>query len=451
MRARMFGFLLPSTAVGQITLVAGASIALLAAACILYRRLQEQNRRLSTALNNMSQGLNMFDAQGRIILLNKRYLQMYKLSPEVVKPGCTLTRLIEYRKETGLFAGDVDSYVKKILEAMSLGKSQEHYVQASDGRIVLAKNEPLPGGGWVSTHEDVTEQRRAEEERAAIRGQEERRASIDSAITSFRPTVETLLSTVSESATAMRSTALALFGSSEHTSQRAESAVHAFHEASANVETAAVAADELSRSIAEISRQLTHTTNIVGLATSEARATDGEIGGLADGAQKIGDVVKLIRNIRGRQTCLHSMPGSRPLARARREKASLLSPRRSSHSRCKPPRQPKTSPIIFSPYRIQLRRQWKPSGRSPRECVRSMKTPRRSLHLLNSRTRQRVRFPATSPAQRKAQGTLYRCSATSPARQRRHALRRKSCATPQKPLTTPWLAYGWGWKISSAR
>jgi methyl-accepting chemotaxis protein len=311
----MFAFLLPSTAVGQITLVAGASIALLAAACILYRRLQEQNRRLSTALNNMSQGLNMFDAQGRIILLNKRYLQMYKLSPEVVKPGCTLTRLIEYRKETGLFAGDVDSYVKKILEAMSLGKSQEHYVQASDGRIVLAKNEPLPGGGWVSTHEDVTEQRRAEEERAAIRGQEERRASIDSAITSFRPTVETLLSTVSESATAMRSTALALFGSSEHTSQRAESAVHAFHEASANVETAAVAADELSRSIAEISRQLTHTTNIVGLATSEARATDGEIGGLADGAQKIGDVVKLIRNIAG-QTNLLALNATIEAARA---------------------------------------------------------------------------------------------------------------------------------------
>ena len=67
----------------------------------------------------------------------------------------------------------------------------------------------------------------------------------------------------------MRSTAQALFGSSEHTSQRAESAVQAFNEASTNVETAAVAADELSRSIAEISRQLTHTTNIVSLATAK--------------------------------------------------------------------------------------------------------------------------------------------------------------------------------------
>jgi PAS domain-containing protein len=83
----MFNFFLPSTAAGQFTLIAGASIALLAVASIFYRRLQEQNRRLSTALNNMSQGLNMFDAQGRIILLNKRYLQMYKLSPD--KPAGT--------------------------------------------------------------------------------------------------------------------------------------------------------------------------------------------------------------------------------------------------------------------------------------------------------------------------------------------------------------------------
>jgi len=259
----MFASFLPSTVASQITLIASACFAVLAVVCIFYRRLQVQNSRLSTALNNMSQGLNMFDAQGRITLLNPRYLEMYRLSPEVVKPGCSLKRLIEYRKETGLFAGDVDSYVKNILDAMAQGKSLEHYVKASDGRIVLAKNEPLPGGGWVSTHEDVTEQRRAEQERAAVREQEERRTTIDSAIASFRPTAEKLLSTVSESATAMRSTARALFGSSEHTSQRAESAVQAFHEASANVETAAVAADELSRSIAEISRQLTHTRPIL--------------------------------------------------------------------------------------------------------------------------------------------------------------------------------------------
>ena len=224
----MFASILPSTIAGQATLLFGLCFAAFVVLCLLYRRLYGQNRRLSTALNNMSQGLNMFDAQGCITLLNRRYLQMYKLAPEIVKPGCTLKRLITYRKETGLFAGDVDSYVQKILDAMAQGKSQEHYVEASDGRIVLAKNEPLPGGGWVSTHEDVTEQRHAEQERLAIRDQEKRRATIDAAINSFRPTIEKLLSTVSASATAMRSTASELFGSSEQTSQRAESAVHAF-------------------------------------------------------------------------------------------------------------------------------------------------------------------------------------------------------------------------------
>jgi methyl-accepting chemotaxis protein len=82
-----------------------------------------QNRRLSTALNNMSQGLNMFDAQGRITLLNRRYLEMYRLSPEIVKPGCSLRRLIDYRKETRLFAGEADSYVRNILDAMRRGKA----------------------------------------------------------------------------------------------------------------------------------------------------------------------------------------------------------------------------------------------------------------------------------------------------------------------------------------
>ncbi len=91
--------------------------------------------------------------------------------------------------------------------------------------------------------------------------------------------------------------------------------MRAFNEASTNVGTAAVAADELSRSIAEISRQLTHTSSVVGLATSEARATDGEIAGLASGAQKIGDVIKLIRNIAG-QTNLLALNATIEAARA---------------------------------------------------------------------------------------------------------------------------------------
>ena len=311
----MFHLIFPSTAAGHAILLAGLLLAALAGACLWHRRLRAHNQRLATALDNMSQGLCMFDAQGNIVVRNHRYVEMYSLSPDIVRPGCSLKALIQHRKDTGIFSGDVEPYCAKIIEGVRAGRSTSFYVQASDGRVVLAKNGPLPGGGWISTHEDVTEQRRASEERAAIRDQEQRRSVIDHAIASFRPQVESLLSSVSGSASAMRDTARALFGSSDQTTQRATSAVQAFNEASTNVETAAVAADELSHSIAEISRQLTHTNGIVGHATDEARATDKEIASLAAGAQKIGDVVKLIRDIAG-QTNLLALNATIEAARA---------------------------------------------------------------------------------------------------------------------------------------
>ena len=310
----MLSSIVPSTVAGQALLLAALGIAALVLVGVWYRRLVVQNRRLSNALDNMTQGLCMFDAQSRVVLCNRRYIGMYNLSPEIVRPGCSLQELMQHRKETGLFSGDVEAYCRQIFKNIDKGQSTQFYVQSSDGRIVLAKNEPLPSGGWVSTHADVTEQRRAEEERAASQVQQQR-AAIDEAIASFRPQAEKLLSSVSGSATAMRSTASALLGSSDQTSQRATSAVRAFNEASANVETAAVAADELSRSIGEISRQLIHTSNVVGLATNEARSTDGEIAGLASGAQKIGDVIKLIRNIAG-QTNLLALNATIEAARA---------------------------------------------------------------------------------------------------------------------------------------
>ncbi len=308
--------LLPTTIAGVAMAAAALSIVALAVMALVYRGAHSQSRRMATAIDNMSQGFAVFDPQGRITLVNRRYIEMYKLDPNIVKPGLTLRELIQHRKDTGLFSGDVDAYVAKIMEGMAHGtKSLGHYVQASDGRIVLAKNEKVAGGGWVSTHEDVTEQRKAEEERAAIRDQEQRRAVTEKAIATFRPHVEKLLSSVSDSAASMRATAVTLFSSSGLTTQRAEGAVAAFNEASSNVETAAVAADELSRSIGEISRQVAHATDIVGMATNEARATDSEMAGLAAGAQKIGDVIKLIRNIAG-QTNLLALNATIEAARA---------------------------------------------------------------------------------------------------------------------------------------
>ena len=125
--------------------------------------LAEQSQQIKAALNNMSQGLCMFNAKAEIVICNDIYLQMYELSPDVVKPGCTLRRLIEHRKETGLFGGDVDHYVASILANVASGETRSHIGSTADGRVINIVDRPMADGGWVVTHEDISERRRAEE------------------------------------------------------------------------------------------------------------------------------------------------------------------------------------------------------------------------------------------------------------------------------------------------
>jgi diguanylate cyclase (GGDEF)-like protein/PAS domain S-box-containing protein len=129
------------------------------------RAIEEHKSRLTTALDNMSQGLCMFDGDLRLILCNQRYLEMYNLPPEIVKPGCPLAEIIEQRKKTRTFEGDTASYVEEIGALIARGETASRLVEAPDGRIIRLIHQPMPGGSWVATHEDITVQRRAEEER----------------------------------------------------------------------------------------------------------------------------------------------------------------------------------------------------------------------------------------------------------------------------------------------
>jgi len=132
------------------------------------RRLAAERRQLSIAVNNIPQGLVLYDASARIIICNQPYLDMFGLSPDVAKPGCTMQRLIAHRKETGSFDGDVDEFCNAIIKKVSLGKATRQLTEAPGGRAIEIINRPLKSGGWVATIEDVTERRRADEKIAHL-------------------------------------------------------------------------------------------------------------------------------------------------------------------------------------------------------------------------------------------------------------------------------------------
>jgi diguanylate cyclase len=146
--------------------VASAAVAILAmsfAGAFADRYLRERDLRLITAVNNMSQGLVMFDPAERLVVCNDRYIEMYGLSRAIVKPGCKLTDVIQNRIMTGTLDREPEEYRAALLLALKDGKITSWVVEGPDGRAIAVTNRPVADGGWIATHEDITERRRAEE------------------------------------------------------------------------------------------------------------------------------------------------------------------------------------------------------------------------------------------------------------------------------------------------
>ena len=127
------------------------------------RQRRDQDRLFETALNNMSQGLCMFDADAHLVVCNDRYVEMYGLSRDVVGEGASLRSILLHRKNCGNFAGDPDVYIKELRAAIAQGDVHTQLVQSGDDRTISIVNRAMASGGWVATHEDITERTRAEE------------------------------------------------------------------------------------------------------------------------------------------------------------------------------------------------------------------------------------------------------------------------------------------------
>ncbi|MCA1399027.1 EAL domain-containing protein [Bradyrhizobium sp. BRP56] len=130
------------------------------------KELEEQRFRLDTAINHMGEGLCMFDAEKRLVVCNDRYAKMYRLPPELLLPGTAHRAIIRHRIANGILKGETsDSAATQVLatlNALPAGEINSRVDELADGRLICVTRQPMPGGGWVATHRDVTEQRRSE-------------------------------------------------------------------------------------------------------------------------------------------------------------------------------------------------------------------------------------------------------------------------------------------------
>ncbi|MGH6676369.1 MAG: PAS-domain containing protein, partial [Xanthobacteraceae bacterium] len=132
------------------------------------RELAEQNLRFNAAVENMSQGLSMFDNEKRLVVHNTLYGKMYKLPAELLKAGTPHGDIIAHRVRSGILKGGREGAALQqhlsMLSALPTDKRSTRIDERSDGRLIRVTREPLPDGGWFATHADITEQYRAEQE-----------------------------------------------------------------------------------------------------------------------------------------------------------------------------------------------------------------------------------------------------------------------------------------------
>ncbi len=125
--------------------------------------LRQTNLRLDAALDNMSQGLCLFDASNRLEVVNRRFLEIFGLTGKEIKTGVSLDEIIA-RGDRWSRKSQVAQMLAEQAELRLRQEAGTHYFELGNGRIVASVYGPTSSGGWVSTFEDVTERKQAEEQ-----------------------------------------------------------------------------------------------------------------------------------------------------------------------------------------------------------------------------------------------------------------------------------------------
>jgi signal transduction histidine kinase len=125
------------------------------------RQLHARNLHFDTALTNMVQGLCMFDKEQKLIVVNKRYLEIYGFSSDVVKPNISLREIMQYSVSLGNYtAEEADRALAQRNDPSQLARRSVIKQYLKDGRVIAVMNEPMEDGGTIATYQDITENER---------------------------------------------------------------------------------------------------------------------------------------------------------------------------------------------------------------------------------------------------------------------------------------------------
>ena len=126
-------------------------------------RLEATNVRLDAALDNMSQGLCLYDSHNRLMVFNRRFCEIFGLAQDDLRPGVTFREVLDLSIAAGAHPGkSVADLIAEQAEFVSQHAIGAYHLELSRGRVVAIVHQPMPDGGWVATYEDVTERRRSE-------------------------------------------------------------------------------------------------------------------------------------------------------------------------------------------------------------------------------------------------------------------------------------------------
>lgn len=123
---------------------------------------EQELSKLQLIFDNVDHGLNVFDADGRLKLWNQQYIDLFEKPDGEIKEGMTLYDILNCEFERGDFVGDPTMFCDAVLEDMAANRGSEQYCNVGGLRTIHTINRPLPDGGWVCSHYDVSQAKNAE-------------------------------------------------------------------------------------------------------------------------------------------------------------------------------------------------------------------------------------------------------------------------------------------------